>query len=82
MAERLLTTSLIIALGYTNLFVDIIWAGIVQNVSRQFSGTAFETNNSWGIAFLNFLALYLTAWRTWNYLREVGTFVLNIEPTF
>ena len=59
-------------LGYANLFIDLVWASVIKNISELFSDTAFEGGMSWGQAFGMFVVLYLTAWRLWNYLRDVS----------
>jgi uncharacterized protein YqfA (UPF0365 family) len=57
--------------GYLNLFIDLLWVGIVSNISERFSSTAFHSDTTWGSAFLEFSVLFYLAWRVWNDLRKV-----------
>lgn len=62
-----------------NLFIDLIWVGIVSNIGEAFLSTAFESENSkLALGLLEFLILFLTAWRIWNSLRK-GVY-LSLEP--
>lgn len=55
---------------WLNLFVDLLWVGIVSNISSVFVSTAFGPANSWGYAFLEFTVLFLTAFRFWSHIRK------------
>lgn len=53
--------------------MDLIWVGIVSNIGETFVTTAFESDNdSLALGLLEFLILYLTAWRIWNSLRKAN----------
>ncbi|KAL6716109.1 hypothetical protein ACLMJK_005675 [Lecanora helva] len=54
------------------LFIDLIWVGIVANLADHFSEQAFspETTYTLGRAILEFLILFLMAWRMWKFLQE------------
>lgn len=51
-----------------DLFIDLLWVGIVSNISERFTQAAFE-NDNYGEAFLEFLVLFLLAFEIWNLLR-------------
>ena len=53
-----------------NLFIDLLWVGIVSNISSSFVSTAFEAGTIWGYAFLEFIVLFQTAFRFWSYIRK------------
>jgi hypothetical protein len=57
---------------WLNLFIDLLWVGIVSNISSSFVSSAFETpaSNTWGYAFLEFIVLFQTAFRFWSYIRK------------
>ncbi|KAL8950369.1 MAG: hypothetical protein Q9222_003586 [Ikaeria aurantiellina] len=53
------------------LFIDLIWVGIVGNLAENFSEEAFsETSDTpVGRAVGNLILLFLTAWRLWKFLQ-------------
>ncbi|KAL8711151.1 MAG: hypothetical protein Q9220_004296 [cf. Caloplaca sp. 1 TL-2023] len=53
------------------LFIDLIWVGIIGNLADSFSDEAFsETSDTpVGRAVGNFILLFLTAWRLWKFLQ-------------
>ena len=54
-----------------DLFIDLIWVGIISNLSEVFSGWYFSTNKGqWGEAVGVFILIFLPSWRIWNSLRE------------
>lgn len=53
-----------------DLFIDLVWVGIISNISEVFSSIYFEGKGEAGLAFLNFMLIFLPAWRLWNFLRE------------
>jgi low temperature requirement protein LtrA len=58
---------------WLNLFIDLLWVGIISNISSSFVASAFSTSPStptWGYAFLEFMTLFLTAFRFWSYIRK------------
>jgi low temperature requirement protein LtrA len=55
---------------WLNLFIDLLWVGIVSNISSSFVSAAFEPASSWGYAFLEFAVLFITAFRFWSYIRK------------
>ncbi len=57
-------------LDFLNLFIDLLWAGIISNISENFVNSAFDPGSSWGLAFMEFAILLLTAFKMWNYLRK------------
>lgn len=52
-----------------DLFIDLIWVGIIGNLSEVFSSMYFQDGNP-GHAVGLFILLFLPAWRIWNFLRE------------
>jgi low temperature requirement protein LtrA len=53
-----------------DLFIDLVWVGIISNLSEVFSEVYFAPHQSAGKAFLMFIVVFLPAWRIWNFLRE------------
>lgn len=52
-----------------DLFIDLIWVGIIGNLSEVFSSMYFQDGSA-GHAVGLFILLFLPAWRIWNFLRE------------
>ena len=61
-----------IILGRFELFIDLIWVGIISNLAEHFSDQAFGTDStvSTNDAILEFIVLFLIAWRIWKDLQE------------
>ena len=59
-------------LGRFELFIDLIWVGIISNLAEHFSDQSFGTDSrlSAGDAFLEFIVLFVIAWRIWKDLQE------------
>lgn len=59
-------------LGRFELFIDLIWVGIISNLAEHFSDQSFGTDSglSPGDAFLEFIVLFVIAWRIWKDLQE------------
>lgn len=55
---------------WLNLFIDLLWVGIISNISYIFVATAFQPRASWGYALLEFIVLFLTSIRFWSYTRK------------
>jgi len=53
-----------------DLFIDLIWVGIIGNLSEVFSLLFFKNDHSAGEATLVFFIVFLPSWRIWNFLRE------------
>jgi hypothetical protein len=53
-----------------DLFIDLIWVGIIGNLSEVFSTLYFEPGSNAGHAVGLFVLLFLPSWRIWNFLRE------------
>jgi low temperature requirement protein LtrA len=54
-----------------DLFVDLIWVGIIGNLSEVFSSLNFSEGDSQpGRAILVFTLVFLPSWRIWNAMRE------------
>jgi low temperature requirement protein LtrA len=54
-----------------DLFVDLIWVGIIGNLSEVFSYLNFSEDNSQpATAILVFVLVFLPSWRIWNAMRE------------
>ena len=53
-----------------DLFIDLVWVGIISNLSEVFSVVEFTEDGSSGKAFLLFIVTFLPAFRIWNFLRE------------
>lgn len=61
-------------LGRLELFVDLIYVGIVANLSSNFSEQAFtESGVDVWTATLEFILLFLPIWRIWDYLRSYAS---------
>lgn len=57
-----------------DLFVDLIWVGIIANLSGNFGDQAFSAGGlDSAEAFGEFMLLFIPIWRTWDYLREYCT---------
>src|SRR5271167_1358258 len=67
-----MSNTLIVIADLLNLFIDLLWVGILSNVADEFVSTAFKQERGWGTAFLEYFVLFLTAFRFWNYIRTVG----------
>ncbi len=53
-----------------DLFVDLIWVGIIANLSGNFGDQAFSDSGvSIGIALVEFALLFITIFRVWDNLR-------------
>jgi low temperature requirement protein LtrA len=60
-----------------DLFIDLIWVGIIANLSGSFGEQAFGegTGLDVGEAIGEFILLFIPIWRMWDYLREyIGNF--------
>lgn len=59
-------------LGRFELFIDLIWVGIISNLAAHFSDQAFGPDSMFSIndAFYEFVILFLIAWRIWKDLQE------------
>ncbi|KAI9858344.1 MAG: hypothetical protein M1824_004365 [Vezdaea acicularis] len=55
-----------------DLFIDLIWVGIIGNIAEHYSTQAFDAESkvSAGHALLEYLVLLLPAVRIWNALRD------------
>ena len=58
--------------GRFELFIDLIWVGIISNLAEHFSDQAFQSESTFSIgdAVLEFIILFLIAWRIWKDLQE------------
>jgi low temperature requirement protein LtrA len=53
-----------------DLFVDLIWVGIIANLSENFGAQAYEESGvGIGIATAEFILLFIVIWRVWDNLR-------------
>ncbi|KUJ19158.1 uncharacterized protein LY89DRAFT_683088 [Mollisia scopiformis] len=72
--EQRATDNFLVQLTRLDLFIDLIWVGIVANISATFSEQAFtDSGVSQGTAFLEYMLLFIPVWRLWDYLREYGS---------
>lgn len=53
-----------------DLFIDLIWVGIIGNLSEVYSDLYFRPDGNHGQAILVFMIAFLPTWRIWNLLRE------------
>jgi low temperature requirement protein LtrA len=61
-------------LSRVDLFVDLVWVGIIANISATFGEQAFERSDiGIGIAILQFILVFLPIWRIWDYLRTYNS---------
>ena len=58
--------------GRFELFIDLIWVGVIGNLAESFSDEAFaeDSDITVGNAVWHFIVLFLMAWRFWRYLQE------------
>ncbi len=68
MTERLI-------IGRFELFIDLIWVGIISNLAENFSDHAFGTDSSSTIGpdIIEFILLFLISWRVWKDLQVFMT---------
>ena len=61
--------------GRFELFIDLIWVGIISNLAERFSDAAFslESTSNAGENVFEFIATFLIAWRIWKDLQEYMT---------
>lgn len=53
-----------------DLFVDLIWVGIIANLSGNFGEQAYQDSEiGVGIAVAEFVMLFIVIWRVWDNLR-------------
>ena len=59
-------------LGRFELFIDLIWVGIISNLAEHFSDQVFQSDSAFSIkdAVFEFIILFLIAWRIWKDLQE------------
>lgn len=53
-----------------DLFIDLVWVGIITNLSEVFSSYYFDPEARSGEATLIFILAFVASWRIWNMLRE------------
>lgn len=53
-----------------DLFVDLLWVGIISNISEHFFNQVFSGASPPSHAVLEFILLFLPAWRMWSQLQE------------
>lgn len=53
-----------------DLFIDLIWVGIITNLSEVFSSYYFDPETRSGVATLVFTIAFVASWRIWNIMRE------------
>jgi low temperature requirement protein LtrA len=64
------TDDLLKQISRLDLFVDLVWVGIIANLSRTFGEQAFaESGTGIGPALLEFVLLFIPIWRIWDHLR-------------
>ena len=61
--------------GRFELFIDLIWVGIISNLAENFSDHAFGTDSKLTIGedIIEFAILFLVAWRVWKDLQMFMT---------
>lgn len=59
-------------LGRFELFIDLIWVGIISNLAQHFSDQAFGFDSTFhiGADVFEFIILFVIAWRIWKDLQE------------
>lgn len=63
-----------------DLFIDLVWVGIISNLSEVFSISYFSTDHTAGVAFITFILVFLPAFRIWNFLRDFLTNFYQDDP--
>jgi low temperature requirement protein LtrA len=57
-----------------DLFIDLVWVGIIANLSGTYGEQAFaDSGVKIAVAILEFSLLFIPIWRVWDYLREYGS---------
>lgn len=57
-----------------DLFVDVLWVGIIANLSGTFGEQAFSNSGvRTSSAVIEFILLFLPIWRIWDHLRSYTT---------
>jgi low temperature requirement protein LtrA len=68
------TDNVQVQLARVDLFIDLVWVGIVANLSGTFGEQSFSNSGvSIGEATLEYILLFLPMWRLWDNLREYGS---------
>ncbi|KAH6668738.1 bacterial low temperature requirement A protein-domain-containing protein [Halenospora varia] len=68
--EKRSSDDIIKQLSRLDLFVDLVWVGIIANLSATYSKQAFfEVGIEPGLALLEFILLFIPIWRIWDHLR-------------
>lgn len=68
------TDSIIIQLARLDLFIDIIWVGIVANLSATYGEQVFaDSGIRIGEAVLEYVLLFMPVWRLWDSLRDYAS---------
>lgn len=76
--EERSTDNLFKQLSRLDLFVDLVWVGIIANLSHTFGEQAFsDSGTGIGSALLEFMLLFLPIWRLWDQLRSFGSNFYN-----
>lgn len=52
-----------------DLFIDLLWVGIISNIAEHYFEQAFSGDYSAGLAYVNFSLLFLPAWSMWALLQ-------------
>jgi hypothetical protein len=59
---------------HLDLFIDLIWVGIIGHISEVFAQEIFKPGGANPrLAFLYFIVAFLPSWRIWNGVREFLT---------
>lgn len=68
------TDNVLVQLARIDLFIDLIWVGIVANLSATLGEQLFSNRGvSIGEAIMEYILLFLPVWRIWDSLREYGS---------
>ncbi|KAF1985367.1 hypothetical protein K402DRAFT_394710 [Aulographum hederae CBS 113979] len=64
------TESLVLQRDRLDLFVDLIWVGIISNISEHYYSKVFAEGASVSSSTSEFIVLFLPAWRMWSSLQQ------------
>lgn len=68
------TDNVLVQLARVDLFIDLIWVGIVANLSATLGEQMFTNSTvTIGEAIMEYILLFLPVWRIWDSLREYGS---------
>jgi low temperature requirement protein LtrA len=78
MRDERSTDNVLVQLARVDLFIDLIWVGIVANLSGTYGEQSFtDSGIGVGTATLEYILLFMPVWRLWDCLRDFGSNFYN-----